>query len=189
VIIARPFVVAVGYLTAPSGSACAFANKISLDLGESPSCATSPATPYFVAAAIPSCGGRSPRTAVASSTPELSLTRVIFTAMSIMKGKVFHGTLHGSPPSPRRVQPGAAFAWLLDLGPRSVRYDELAALARRAAWLSRTGLSEGECVDLGARIGKCDLEGAVDDGTGLADDLVQPLFGRRSAARWVAIRG
>jgi hypothetical protein len=51
-IIAGPFVVALGYLTAPSASACAAANKISLDLGQPSSCATSPSMLYFAGGVV-----------------------------------------------------------------------------------------------------------------------------------------
>jgi hypothetical protein len=51
-IIAGPFVVAFGYLTAPSASSCAAANKISLDLGQPASCATTPSILYFVGGAV-----------------------------------------------------------------------------------------------------------------------------------------
>jgi hypothetical protein len=43
-------------------------------------------------------------------------------------------------------------------------------------------LAEGERIRLDAAIKEGDLEDAVGDGPGLADELVQPLFGYRSVA-------
>src|SRR5271165_979396 len=51
--------------------------------------------------------------------------------------------------------------------------------------VSRAGLpdlAEGERVGLDPGVGEGDLEGAVGDGAGLPDELVQPLFGHRSVA-------
>ena len=43
-------------------------------------------------------------------------------------------------------------------------------------------LSEGEAVGLNARVGDGDLESAVGDGAGLADERVHPLLGDRAVA-------
>src|SRR5215217_6588593 len=43
-------------------------------------------------------------------------------------------------------------------------------------------LAEGEGVALDARVEEGDFEGAVADGAGLADDLVQPWFGDGAVA-------
>ncbi len=54
---------------------------------------------------------------------------------------------------------------------------------RSVGW-ARSGLAEGERVGLGAGVEERDLEGAVGDGAGLADELVQPLL---PAGAWRAI--
>ena len=54
-------------------------------------------------------------------------------------------------------------------------------------WPGLADLAEGECVGLDAGIEEGDLEGAVGDGAGLADELVEPLFGHRSTALVVDI--
>ena len=43
-------------------------------------------------------------------------------------------------------------------------------------------LAEGEAVGLSPWVGEGDLEGAVGDGAGLADELVNPLLRGRAAA-------
>jgi hypothetical protein len=48
-----------------------------------------------------------------------------------------------------------------------------------------SGLAEGERVGLGAGGGEGDLDGAVGDGAGVADELVQPLL--RDGAVAVAV--
>jgi hypothetical protein len=50
--IAGPVVVGVGYLKAPSASACAAANSLALDLGQPATCSTTPSALYFVAGAV-----------------------------------------------------------------------------------------------------------------------------------------
>jgi hypothetical protein len=50
--IAGPVVVGVGYLKAPSASACTAANAIALDLGQPATCSTTPSPLYFVAGAV-----------------------------------------------------------------------------------------------------------------------------------------
>src|SRR5258706_8834809 len=47
--------------------------------------------------------------------------------------------------------------------------------------------AEGERVGLDVGVEEGDLEGAVGDGAGMADELVQPLFGHRSVALAVNI--
>ena len=51
-IIVAPVTVAVGYLTAPSASACATANNIAFELGRAPTCSTTPPTLYFAAGGV-----------------------------------------------------------------------------------------------------------------------------------------
>ena len=43
-------------------------------------------------------------------------------------------------------------------------------------------LAEGKCAGLDPGIEEGDLDGAVGDGVGLANELVQPLFGHRALA-------
>src|ERR1039457_4596489 len=50
-----------------------------------------------------------------------------------------------------------------------------------------TTLAEGERVGLSPWIEKCDLEGAADDGAGLADELIQPLLGEGAVALGVNV--
>jgi len=59
---------------------------------------------------------------------------------------------------------------------------EDAALSRAGGRAAPSGLAEGERVGLGARVEEGDLEGAVGNRAGLADELVQPLFGHHPAA-------
>lgn len=49
------------------------------------------------------------------------------------------------------------------------------------------GLAEGKRVRLGARIGDCNLEGAVGDGAGRPDELVQPWPGHHAVALLVGV--
>src|SRR5918995_5890169 len=49
-------------------------------------------------------------------------------------------------------------------------------------WPDLPDLAEGERVGLDLRIEEGNLEGAVGDGAGLPDELVQPLLGHRSVA-------
>src|SRR5215467_13570448 len=52
----------------------------------------------------------------------------------------------------------------------------------------RRGLAEGEAVGLGAWIEEGDLAGAVSDGAGLADELVNPLLHEGAVAGDVDVR-
>jgi hypothetical protein len=51
-IIAAPVAVAIGYVNAPSASACSRINDLNQALGEGPTCSTAPSVPYFVAGAL-----------------------------------------------------------------------------------------------------------------------------------------
>jgi hypothetical protein len=51
-VIAGPVVVVIGYLKAPSGSACSVANGIARDLGQQATCSTMPSMTYFGAGAV-----------------------------------------------------------------------------------------------------------------------------------------
>jgi hypothetical protein len=59
--------------------------------------------------------------------------------------------------------------------------------AAAPTWPGLADLAECECVGLDAGIEVGDLDGAVDDRARLADELVQPLLGYRSAALFVDI--
>ena len=51
-IIAAPVAVAIGYMNAPSASACSRINNLNQALGEEPTCSTAPSAAYFVAGAL-----------------------------------------------------------------------------------------------------------------------------------------
>jgi hypothetical protein len=51
-IIAAPVAVAIGYVNAPSASACSRINDLNQALGEGPTCSTAPSAAYFAAAAM-----------------------------------------------------------------------------------------------------------------------------------------
>jgi hypothetical protein len=51
-IIAAPVAVAIGYVNAPSASACSRINDLNQALGEGPTCSTAPSAAYFVAGAL-----------------------------------------------------------------------------------------------------------------------------------------
>src|ERR687897_3743031 len=57
----------------------------------------------------------------------------------------------------------------------------------RGRWVAVTALAEGEGVGQDAGVQEGDLEGALGDGAGLADELVQPGAGDRAVARLVDI--
>jgi hypothetical protein len=51
-VIAGPVIVAIGYRNTPSASACAMANNIARELGESATCSATPSALYFAAGAV-----------------------------------------------------------------------------------------------------------------------------------------
>jgi hypothetical protein len=51
-IIAAPVTIAIGYVNAPSASACSRINDLNQALGEGPTCSTAPSAAYFAAAAL-----------------------------------------------------------------------------------------------------------------------------------------
>ena len=51
----------------------------------------------------------------------------------------------------------------------------------------RPGLTEGEGVGLDAGVEEGDLEGALDDGAGPADELAEPRFGDPAVARGIDV--
>jgi hypothetical protein len=51
-VIAGPVVVAIGYLKAPSASACTMANGLANDLGQPATCSTTPPAAYFAVGGV-----------------------------------------------------------------------------------------------------------------------------------------
>ena len=62
------------------------------------------------------------------------------------------------------------------------------AVATSGRLLSSSGLAKREAVGLGAWFEEADLESAVSDGAGLADELVGPLLRESAAAVGVKVR-
>src|SRR5215831_12444240 len=60
-------------------------------------------------------------------------------------------------------------------------------MREHARFACRSGLAEGEAVGLSAGIEEGDLEGAAGDGSGLADELVDPLLGEGAVAVAVGV--
>ena len=51
-IIAAPVAIAIGYVNAPSASACSRINDLNHALGEGPTCSSAPSMAYFAVAAL-----------------------------------------------------------------------------------------------------------------------------------------
>ena len=56
-IIAAPVAVDIGYVNAPSASACSRINDLNQALGEGPTCSTAPSLAYFVVGALLAIAG------------------------------------------------------------------------------------------------------------------------------------
>jgi len=54
-------------------------------------------------------------------------------------------------------------------------------------WWARGGSAEGEGKGLDARTEKLDLQLAIDDGSWLSDQLVEPLFGHRAETLFINV--